>query len=341
MLSFPLRITMILAVALLFCCDSLFAQGRGGVPTAGRGGTPPPRSTPGPAGPTGGRVTGGSTPRDNSKPRAVTTTDLDEARKRKRRKEERDNQQTSGTSAPAAATGTGMPLIFQSLTPNDVRLMSTHYELVAKRGQHPFTEVKVLVANLTDSYISVQELRLNGRRVTPLDVNDGRDVPLFPLELDRFADSNRLNAPIPPRQRKTYTFAFPFAIKSPSDLDARISRYVKFTTAQRVDWSPLKVVDWSTPETVTNGKKHQGMIITLQNKADFPVNARVKVSLNGVDFAGGKTYFLSDVAFKKNERKTLVLRTIPDQGLPPGSPDREQLPERFKVKKVEIADLQF
>lgn len=341
MLSFPLRIAFIAAVILLFSCDSLFAQGtgRGGVPTAGRGGSPTPRSTPGPAGPTGGRSNGGSAPVDNSKPKATTTTDLDEARKRKRRKDERDNQVLPSTPAPAASTA--MPLIFQSLTANDVRVMSTSFDTEAKRGLHPFTVVKVLVANLTDSYISVQEIRLNGRRVTPLDDKDGRRIPLFPLGLDRFADAGRLNAPIPPRLRKTYSFAFPFALKSPSDLDARISRYVKFVTAKPVDWSPLKVVDWTTPETVTNGKKHKGLIVTLQNKADFPVNGRIKVSLNGVDFAGGNTFFFSDVGFEKNERKTVVLRTIPDEGLPPGNPERENMPERFKVKKVEIADLQF
>ena len=86
---------------------------------------------------------------------------------------------------------------------------------------------------------------------------------------------------------------------------------------------------------------HQGLFVTVQNRSDDRVTAKLKVTLSGLSSVGGQTFFFSTTTIGAKERKNLALRTIPDEGVPRDDPARQTMPESFKVQNVEVVDIQY
>lgn len=330
-----LLLTSFFLLFLFIAADGLFAQKAGGGGKAPPGpAQPPPKSPP-----------SGMPPKAQGSPKTQKPTlkDLDEKRIRVRDKHEKAKQNTSSTGNTPAPNVPSTPpgLEIEPNEKGDVRIASTSWRIEARKGKRPFTVLTIKVANNTDRFISVRDFRVEGRNLAVLDPMDTRPLPPMPLVLKRFSDVNRIPAPMGPRGRQTLTFALPFALKSTADLKARVGRYVKFKVRNPLDWEPVNVVRWETGQTISKGRNHQGLFLVVENKAAYPVKARLKVTLDDLESAGGGSLFFHQVALDPKERKTVMVRTIPDEGCLPGDPRREMYPEIFKVKNVGIADLQF
>jgi len=302
----------------------------------------PVQRGPGPATPKGPSAGGVKQP---AKPKSATKA-IDEARKRRKKKDalrEKSEEEAKKTSStrPTPTAVTSLKVKFEPVKSGELKIVSTKWSTVAKKGKKPFTVFTVEVENLTDSYISVQNLVMYCKSIKPLDRKDKRRIPMFPMVLNRFCGKGMLASPIRPHKRQKLTFTGPFAARLSSDIKGSVGEYVKFTPTGGINIDPIKVVRWSTSQTRSNGKEHMGLFIVLENKASYPVQAEIKVSLDKMKYSGGKTFFMTQAALKAKERKTLILRTIPDQGLPSSDPARNLLPDSFEVRSVEVVDVQY
>ena len=321
-----LLVSLFFSFVFLSTGGDLSAQGLGGGVKS-----PAPPSRPQPKAP--GNSAGGA-----RKPKPTTTKDLDEARKR--RSEKRGREESSRAETPVAPAG-GLPFRFESFSKGDIRVLSTSWKTEERKGRKPFTVVSVRIANQTGSWISMKDVILTGQHVTPLDSKDERPLPVFPLRLNRFSGQAGVPLPVPPRGLQTITFTLCCAVKSTSVLRAEAGECLRFRLERPFDWNPVRVIDFKAVPTSSNGRPHKGLFVTLENEADHPVRARLKIALDGLPSLRGGTYFYSALSLRVGERKTLVLRTIPDESLPSGDPDRNTMPSDFQVRSVEVADMQF
>jgi len=332
----PIVLALCAGVIFLIFDPAASAQGvRGSGPRA-----PGPRApaTPKPAQPGGAS----NTPKTGGGKQRVTTEDLDEARLRERERLERlkKDDDSSGKTTPVPSKPS-LNLVFEPVLPGDVQIISTTWKRGAPRGKNPFTVLKVNVMNTSSSYISVQSLILDGSRIRPLDVQDDREMPSFPIDISPFDDATGLRSPIPPRSRQDFVMALPFAIKPTSRLRAEVGRCVKFRSIIPVEWQPVCIRGWNTVSTSSGGVTHLGMFVNVDNTGSFPVTARLKISLADVEAAGGKTFFFATLKLGEQQRRSLIVRGIPDEGRPIDDKAREMRPETFKVIAIEVADVQF
>jgi len=329
---------------MFFCCTSLVAQGLGGT-VKPKG--PPPKAVPAPAQPKTKSI-GGNKTQKPGKPKAATLKDLDEARKRRREKLEKIEAESSDAEAQPVVAPKAIPkvsspwnLIFQLPDDKDVKVLSTSWETMSRRRANPFTALSVELSNRTGSYICVDEIVLNGSKVTVFDDNDKRPLPVLPLTMKRFSSSGRLASSIPPHSHRLFTFALPMAYKSPTALKAEIGEYVKFTTRDSMNMDPVRIRKWCTAKTESDGKEHEGLFITVENTAGHPVKVRLKVIHSEPTSSFERTFFFAEVSLGENETRTMVLRTIPDEGIPKGHTHKSMRPERIDVCAVEVMDVQF
>lgn len=229
---------------------------------------------------------------------------------------------------------------FQPPGKNDLDISST-WKIKAGKGKRPFTLLTVRIKNRTNSYLSLADLLLDGERLTPLDKKDKRMIPDFPMRLNRFADEDRMPGPVPPRGTRTLTFAFPFALDRKSKLNTLAGKYYKFLPASKVEWDPVRVVGWEVVDTMSRGQNHQGLLVTVKNRADYPVTVKLMADLAEATFAGGETLFLSEVTLQAKERKRMIFRSIPDEGAASGSTERDARPDNLRIRSITVADIQF
>ncbi len=334
-----------LFLAVFFCCSELFAQGISGPGIKPSGPKPPSPTRPQPTPPT--TLRGGSGGQPQSQPEGRKKPgqglrELDQARIRRRKK----LASLSGSLSPSPIVVSGVPAFpwiahIGIPKPKDIDVLSTKCKTWARNGQNPFTVLTVKLRNKTSMFISIRELRVSGSRLMLLDDKDKRSLPGFPFFVRRFSDPGGLPLPIPPRSTGTMTFAFPFALSSGSLIRAEVCDFVKFKANASVDWKPVRVIGTEISKTVTHGREHMGLLITVENSSIYPVTSKLRIDLDKLTAFGGKTFFHSEVELQGKERKTLIFRTIPDEGLPMDDPQKETMPDHFRLIDAEVVDCQF
>ena len=120
-----------------------------------------------------------------------------------------------------------------------------------------------------------------------------------------------------------------------------IHRYVKFKALTPIKANPVRIVRWEAVPTRTSGEKHLGMVIALENKVAHDVKARLKVALADVASAGGNTFFFQDVKLKARESRNVILRRLPDEGIPSDDPRRIGRIPSFEVRSVVLEDVLY
>ena len=324
-----------LTVFFFLAGGALFAQGVGG-----RGPKAPGARTP--SGPKTSQPKGNSGAKTPAKQRGSTLKELEEARIRERERQERaEDEEKTPITEPEADKAVARVIEYLPLDDDDLKVLSMSWSTEARRGSQPFTVLKMRVANRTNNLLSLQRFRLTGSALQPFRDDDDRPLPGLPSDVDRFETIKGLSRPIQPHSTQSLTFAFPYALKPGSDIKAEVNKYVKFKTNVPFDWNPVKVVRWTTCSAQSGGVNHQGLFVTVQNRSGDRVRAKLKVTLDGMASAGGRTFFFTTLSLGPNERKNVALRTIPDEGIPLDDPARLTMPETFKVQKVEVADIQY
>ncbi len=343
----PGRMLPLLTTILLFTCFILHDAAAQNTPP-GPATPPKPGNVPAPPSPvTPGRVKEG-TPTKEALPKKGPNRSLEELELSRKRRLERLKRLQELTEAenqkvlrvPPVLPKLPWPVTFQPHGKRDLDVY-TSWKVKAVKGKRPFTLLTVKIKNRTSSYLSMTDLLLDGEKIAPLDATDPREIPVFPFRLNRFRDSDRLPAPVRPRDSRTLTFTLPFALEKKSTLNALAGKYFKFIPQSKVDWEPVRIIGWDVVKTRSRGHDHQGLIVTVENRASYPVNAKLTAELEEATFAGGETLFQSEVSLLAKEKRRLIFRSIPDEGVKPGSLDREARPDRLRVRTVTISDIQF
>lgn len=327
----------------VFSLTFFFLLAGGGLLAQGVGGRGP--KAPGaraPSGPKTSQPKGNSGAKTPARQGGSSLKELEEARIREReRREGAEDEEESTRPEPEADKAVARTIEYLPLDDNDLKVLSMSWSTEARRGSRPFTVLKMRVANRTNNLLSLQRFRLTGPVPVPFRDDDDRPLPRLPSDVNRFDDILGLSRPIQPHSTQSLTFAFPYALKPGSDIKAEVDKYVKFKTNVPFDWNPVKVIRWTTCPAQSGGVSHQGLFVTVENRSDDRVKAKLKVTLDGVASAGGRTFFFSTLSLGANERKNVALRTIPDEGVPLDDPARQTMPESFRIEKVEVADIQY
>lgn len=327
-----IRSFVVVCICFLLLEGGLFAQGTRGPKAPGARAPSGPRTSQ-PRGNSGGKAP------DKQRP---TQKDLEDARIRERERRERAEEGEEPDKDEAGPQkDSARKVEYLPLDDDDLRILSVSWNTEAKRGNRPFTVLKMKVANRTENLLSLERLRLVGRDLVPFRDQDDRPLPRLPSRLDRFGKHKGLSRPIQPHSTQTLTFAFPYALKPGSDFKAEVDKYVKFKTSVPFEWNPIKVIRWTTCQARSGGISHQGLFVTVENKCAERVTAKLKVTLDGFEAAGGRTFFFRTVSLGPKERKNMALRTIPDEGAPLDDPTRQTMPASFKVQRIEVVDILY
>jgi|GEM_PF-2323906 len=322
-----------LSVFLLLAGSGLYAQGVGGPRAPGARAPSTPKTS---------QPRGNSGAKQPDRGKGSSLKDLEDARIRDRERRERaEKEEETHQTDPDDDKSVARVIEYLPLGANDLKVLSMSWSTEARRGNHPFSVLKMRVANRTNNLLSLQKIRLLGGTPLPLRDDDDRPLPRLPSDVSRFENIKGLSRPIQPHSTQQLTFAFPYALKPGANIRAEVDKYVKFKTSIPFDWNPVKVIRWTTCTAQSGGVSHQGLFVTVENRSGDPVKAKLKVTLDGVESAGGRTFFFTNLSLAPKERKNLALRTIPDEGLPVDDPAHQTKPESFKVKKVEVSDIQY